>query len=121
VSEQGAWKEWIGFFLQGVTEQATDAAARGHRLWELRESWRKDAINARRKALLPVLDSLFGAPVLTATTAAARLGLPYQGVLDSIKSLAEIGILKLGPRASYRQIYVAEEILRIVGEDDTTV
>ena len=32
VSEWGAWRDWLLFFLHGVTEQSGDAAARAKKL-----------------------------------------------------------------------------------------
>ena len=119
VRARGAWKEWVAFFLEGVAEQARDAATRAQSLWELRETWREGAGARRSQAMMPLIDSLFSNPVLTTTTAAARLQLGYQAVHDSVKRLADRGILHAGPRASYGQVYYADAILQIVGAAST--
>lgn len=66
MSERGAWRDWLLFFLRGVAEQAGDAAARAHRLQDLRQEGHKRLAQTRASALLlRLVDALLGWPVLT--------------------------------------------------------
>ncbi len=62
--ERGELREWLGFFLTGVTEQAADAVTRAERLVDLREVYRLRLLGDRSRAV-EVVDLVFQNPVLT--------------------------------------------------------
>lgn len=65
VSENGAWHEWMIFFLRGVEEQAQDAIVRAKRLHDLQIEWKERLSKARASALvLRLADSLFVSPLI---------------------------------------------------------
>jgi Fic family protein len=117
VSERGAWREWMRYFLLGVAEQARDAAVRATRLQDLRESWHNQlAKTSRSTLLLRLADHLFTSPVLTVAEAQEYLGVSYPGAKSNIDRLVQVGILRQAGEASYAKIYLAREILRTIGE-----
>jgi Fic family protein len=118
VSERGAWKEWIRFFLFGVAEQAGDAVARATHLQDLRESWHRQLTETSRSTLLLRLaDQLFTSPVLTISGAQELLGVSYPGAQRNVDRLVEAGILRQWGEASYGKTFYAPEILRTLGEN----
>ncbi|MBI4494837.1 MAG: Fic family protein [Chloroflexi bacterium] len=117
VSERGAWREWVLFFLQGVAEQARDAGARARRLEDLRATWRERLIQARSSSLpLALVDALFTQPVITIPKAEKLLGVTYRSAQLNVEKLVAAGILRQVGTASYGKTYLAGEILRIVSE-----
>lgn len=115
VSQQGAWNAWIAFFLQGVAEQARDAAERAKRLEDLQEQWRTELRN-RFNSSSPVIlmESLFVLPVLTVSDACKILGVTHRSAQDNIQKLMDAGILQqLGDRRYKRQFYAPEIMVTI--------
>jgi Fic family protein len=117
VSERGAWRDWILFFLQGVAEQAQDAILRAKRLQDLQAAWRQRLIRPRGSALpLRLAESLFTMPVLTIPEAQRLLGVTYPSAQRNVKKLVEVGILQQVGESSYGKTFMAAEILQVIGE-----
>jgi len=115
VSQRGAWREWIVFFLRGVTEQAQDAISRAKRLQDLQLRWRHALIQTRTSAFqLQLLDSLFQTPVLTIPQAQTLLNTTYKSAKLNVEKLTEIGILQQVDESTYAKSFAAMDILRIM-------
>jgi Fic family protein len=121
VSERGAWREWLLFFLRGVAEQAKDANQRAKRLQDLQLEWRERLMQARASTLLLRLaDSLFISPVVTIPEAQRILGVSqYHSARRNVEKLVKAGILQQRGESSYGKTYIAAEILQAVGEGET--
>ncbi len=120
VSERGAWREWLMFFLRGVDEQARDTITRAKQLQDLQLEWKGRLTQARASALLLRLaDSLFEHPVLSIPEAQRLLGVnQYHSARRNVEKLVEVGILQQIGESSYGKTFVADEILKIAGEDE---
>ncbi len=119
VSERGAWREWLLFFLRGVAEQALDAAARAKKLQDLQATWRARLTQARTSALtLRLADGLFDSPILTIPQAQRLLQVgSYHSAQRSIEKLISAGILQPADDTVYGKTYVAAEILDIIHDE----
>jgi Fic family protein len=118
ISENGAWSDWVIFFLRGVEDQARDAIVRAKRLQDLQIEWKERLSHARASALvLRLADSLFVSPLITIPEAQRILGVKqYHTARKSIEKLISVGILKQVGESSYGKTFVAEEILQTIGE-----
>ncbi len=117
VSEGGAWREWVMFFLRGVAEQARDAVTRSRRLQDLQIEWRAKLQQARVSALaLSLADSLFDSPMLTIPRAQRLLDVTYRTAQRNVEKLIEVGILEPLDESTYGRTFVAAEILKAIGE-----
>jgi Fic family protein len=95
VSQKGAWKEWLTFFLLGVKEQARDAVSRSRRLQILREKYRERLQTARAAArLLQVVDFLFAQPVFTVKRVGDTLGVDFSVAQRYVSHLEEEGLVE---------------------------
>ena len=118
VSQRGAWREWLAFFLAGVEEQARDANARAKRLQDLQLEWRRRLTQARASALLPRLaDALFDSPVITIPQAQRILQVTYHSAQHNVEKLVEAGILTPHSESAAGKTFRAEDILLTTGED----
>jgi len=115
VSQIGAWREWIEFFLKAVTEQSEDAVSRSRRLLELLRSYSQIA---REKHLPPtavqLVELIFMKPVLNAKTAQEFLKVSYPSAQNAISSLEEAGILTEITGRKRAKAYSANEILKVL-------
>jgi Fic family protein len=117
VSERGAWKEWMGFFLNGVAYQARDAVTRAKQLQDLQLKWREQLMQARASALLIRLaDSLFASPFITIPQAQKILGVTYPSAQRNVERLVKAGILHPVGETSYGKVFSSQAILELIGE-----
>ena len=120
VSQIGAWKEWIGFFLKAVTEQSEDAVSRSRHLLELLRNYSQIA---REKRLTPtairLVELIFMKPVLNAKTAQEFLNVSYPSAQNAISSLEEAGILIEVTGRRRAKAYSANDILKVLDGEIT--
>jgi Fic family protein len=93
VSRDGAWEEWIAFFLEAVAESAAETIAVVERLQDLQRAYRERFQTARRSALmLRIIDLAFERPVRSITDFAEALGVTYGGAMNNINELIAQGV-----------------------------
>jgi len=113
VSQSGAWREWIGFFLLAVTEQSNDAVSRSRQLLELLRQYTQ---TARKKRLSPtagqLVELVFMKPVLNTKTVQEFLKVSYPSAQHALSSLEEAGILTEVTGRKRAKAYAAKEILK---------
>jgi len=112
VRTHGDWTPWIRFFLQGVTEIATEAGEQARELHSLREQYRaqlRDKPNA-----LGLLDELFTNPYMTISRAAKVLNKTHPTAKAAITVLEEAGILKETSGRQWGRFYVCSPVLNAI-------
>lgn len=115
VGTRGDWEGWIVFFLRGVRAQALGAAATAHRLLETQARYRVLLTGKRTpKITLPLMESLFTHPVVTAPQVRDRWRVNFRTALAAIEELARVGILLEVTGQRRNRAWVAREILDIV-------
>ncbi|MGL4424017.1 MAG: Fic family protein [Gemmataceae bacterium] len=121
VSQKGDWKAWIQFFAQGVLEQAQDAIQRSSTILQLWESYRNKAQRDGRpgKSLL-LIDMLFESPALTVQRVEKRLSVAYTTAQRYIEVLISDGILVEATGFLRNRVYVAKEVLALLGDEQET-
>lgn len=109
VRTHGDWESWMRFFLQGVTETATQAGHQSRELHRLREQYRAqlgDKPNA-----LALVDELFTNPYMTIGRAAKVLGKTHPTAKAAITVLEEYHILKETTGRQWGRFYVCSPVL----------
>jgi len=115
VSQKGAWKEWLDFFLRGVKEQARDAVSRAGRVQILREKYRERLQTERAAArLLQVVDFLFAEPVFTVKQLSNGLGIDFSAAQRYVNHLEGEGFVEEITGQARNRIYRASEILKVI-------
>ncbi len=115
VSERGAWRNWVLFFLRGVAEQARDASARARELRELHATWRRLLQEAHVVGTTEYLvDLLFEQPIVSPRQAQERLNVSHQTAMAALRRLESLGILREATGQARNRLYVAEDILHII-------
>ncbi len=114
VSERGAWREWVLFFLQGVEEQARDAARRAGQLQELQDIWRRSVVEDGMKGVATrIIGRLFEKPVLSAREVADEFGVSPQAAMQALRRLEEAEIVREVTGKQRNRLYAADGILDI--------
>lgn len=115
VSRQGAWLEWIGFFLRGVAVQSRATIDRSNQLIALWQHYRAllqaEAVTARS---LQLLEALFERPTITIARAAERLGVTRRAAQMIVDRFVRIGLLEEITGQRRNRVYLARPIYRVL-------
>jgi Fic family protein len=115
VTRDGAWSEWLDFFLHGVTQQARDASSRASQLEDLRKRLQaKFHAKHASSAVFKLIDELFVSPYLSFSRAQSVLEMTPRGAALNVLKLEEGGILRRVPRSSRPTLFVAQQILDVL-------
>ncbi|MFC6975245.1 Fic family protein [Halomicroarcula sp. GCM10025709] len=113
VSEEGAWDEWLQFFLRGIREQAEEAFVRAKLLVDKRKEYQSrysDAAKSVRRLSL----ALFEDPYFTVREASERIDVVYQTANNAIETLETDGVVEEITGNDQNRVFRAAEIMDIV-------
>jgi len=117
VSEEGDWKGWLQYFLNGVARQAEDALSRAERINGLLANWRNQLSGqAGTKVALGMLELLGVNPFLTPRGAEDKLNIAYNTAMRAIGQLEKLQILRQISDARRDRVFCAKAILDILEE-----
>lgn len=112
VSQNGEWCEWIGFFLDGVIEEAENTIKKVQDLTALRDSYRVK-VKAKSPKLRDTMEALFkDSPAIYVRTVKQAAGVSRQQATNYVNDLVELGILTAG-KAKYDRIFYAHEVFDV--------
>lgn len=119
VREQGAYEQWVTFFLRAVATQATGAVTTANALLRLSGEFRERLRTARaRGQVVDAAEALIGNPFVSAPRLAETLGLTRQGGQYVIATLERAGIVEPAPGTWRPALFVAPEVLRALQRDE---
>jgi cell filamentation protein, protein adenylyltransferase len=118
VREEGAYEEWIKFFLRAVASQARLATETSEALIRLGRGFRDRlrSIRARGQAI-DAAEALIGNPFVSAPSLARDLGLTRQGAQYVIDTLQRAEIVVPSPGETRPMLYLAREVLTLLESD----
>lgn len=117
VSQQGAWLDWINFFLDVVSDACSSAIAAADALLALQKDYRRRATGAGRSSnLLAIIDHLFRVQIVTIPAVASLLGVQYRSAQLNIEALVSVGILFEIEDLSNPKYFMAREIRDVINK-----
>lgn len=118
VRTEGAWEEWLGFFLEGVIEVSSSTAETTQGIVEMieRDRGRIHALRRGAPTALRVLDLAVKSVVVRPPAAAKTLELSDPPVYAAIGRLEEVGILREVTGRARGKTYVYDEYMDILNE-----
>lgn len=116
LTQEGAWGEWLDYFLQGVAEQAEDALSRIQRIDELLLRWRGELSGTTTRLPEQALELFVSNPFWTVGKLAERTRVAFTTAQRAIDRLESIGIVTLTTEAKRNRVYCARAILEILEE-----
>jgi len=121
VRTDGAWEDWLQFFLMGVIEVAEATTSTTKSLVEMIQHDREQIHGFGRGAAtaLRVHDLASRVVVFRPTTAAATLELSDPPVYAAVRRLEEVGILREVTGRQRGKLYVYDEYLQRLNEGTT--
>ena len=112
VTRDGAWEDWLIYFLRGVESQAEDALARIERIDALFERWRDTLAAAPSSGRLhEVLGMFVENPFWTAGAVAKKLGVAWTTAKRAIDRLEKAGVVAPFDDAKRNRVYCARAVL----------
>jgi Fic family protein len=115
VSARSEWSIWLRYFLEGVSFRSRAAISLSSDIIELGQKWHRalDLSNASRSAHR-LADLVHRHVAVTAKMATHNLEVAPQTAYNAIKALVETGILREFAERSWRQVFVAPELLALL-------
>ena len=103
--EEGAWNQWIEFFLVALDEQARANAGKARSILELYEQLKTKVINLTHSQFaVPLLDEMFKLPIFQSNVFNSIAGMPSKPAISGILGkLREAGLLKVVRSGSGRR------------------
>ncbi len=121
VSQRGAWRQWIEFFLQAVVEQSHDAVYRARRILDLHRTYYQTSLGKRLPpTAVELVELIFVRPVLNTRVVQEYLKVTFPAAQKAIKALIEEGILTEITGGKRNKAYAAKKILEILEEETSS-
>lgn len=119
VRTEGAWEEWLDFFLEGVIEVAESATATTTRIVHLLERDRRRLHDVGRGSAtaLRIHDAVARYVVMGVPRTAEQLQLSEPTVYGGVRRLEQLGILREITGRRRDRLYVYDEYLQLLNED----
>jgi Fic family protein len=115
VSQRGEWHEWIGFFLEGVRSEASDAVQRESALLRLQREYQARAQAARASSFIfTMIDELFRNPGITVASTAKLLNVTTRAASQNVERLIKLGILQEGTGRKRDRVFIAPEVIKVL-------
>ena len=112
VSEEGRWRDWITFFIEGIEEQAKDSYERTFELLELRREY--EAQYPNQKTSHKLARELFELPYFTADDITDRFDVSRQTAYNAIGELESDGLVVEATGQQRNREYKAIDIFDIL-------
>lgn len=120
VSQKGDWRGWLTFFLNGVLQQSEDALSTIQKLLALKDEYEKIARGPKvPKAVNPLIDYLFGKPIISISELAKTWKSSFPTVQRGVDYLIERGKLREITGRQRNRLFVADEILNAIMTERT--
>jgi Fic family protein len=115
VSETGDFEPWIRFFAEVVRVQSEAALAKADSLIGARDEMIASLHGANvRGVAIRIAEDLVGNPYITATRAAQRFSVTYEGANSAISRLVNEKVLVEVTGRSYGRVFMAPKIVSII-------
>ncbi|MBX9622128.1 MAG: Fic family protein [Alphaproteobacteria bacterium] len=116
VSSQGAWNEWLLYFLNGVAIQGLDVLSRAERINTIIERWQINIGNRSDGLTREIINNLAVNPYCTNKKITEKLGVAFTTAQRAIDKLVELDILRQTSKGKRDRVYCASDILIILEE-----
>lgn len=105
---QGAWNEWVKFFLIGIAEQAKENSAKAKAIMALYDELKQRALDATRSQFaVPMLDQMFERPIFRSTHFEFKGTPPTSATVSNLlRQMREAGVITLRAEGSGRRAAV---------------
>ncbi len=122
IRDEGAWEQWLNFFLHGVVEVSQQATETARRILDLRENHRHTITEELGRAAgngYRVLEYLYEHPIVSVTQVQNVIGTTFPAANDLVSKLVECGILREFTGRSRNRRFAYEGYIELFHEDES--
>ena len=120
VSQEGDWKAWLTFFLNGIRQQSEDALLTVQKLLDLQNRYRVLAAGRRvPKVVNSLIDYLFAKPIISISELSKAWKMTFPSVQRGVNYLIGKGKLREVTGQRRNRLFVAHEICDIIMTERT--
>ncbi len=119
VRKEGAWEEWLRFFLEGVKETSAQAVEAARSILELFEEDRlkiRDNLGRSANSALRMHEFLQENPVVTTSRANEEMTISRPTITSALENLQDLGIVREMTGKERYRVYAYDEYLGILHE-----
>jgi len=119
VREEGAWEEWLRFFLRGVQETSNQAVEAARSILELFEEDRgriRDELGRAASSALRVHEHLQENPVVTTARVNETMDISRPTITSALDNLQDLGIVREMTGKERYRVYAYDDYLGILDE-----
>ncbi len=119
VRREGAWREWLRFFLEGVKETSAQAVEAARSILERFEEDRlkiRDGLGRSANSALRMHEFLQENPVVTTSRAAEEMTISRPTITSALENLQDLGIVREMTGKERYRVYAYDEYLSILHE-----
>lgn len=118
VRSDGAWEEWLAFFLTGVRDTSVQAVNAARQILHLHadDRLKVESLGRPSASVLRVFQLAQNRPVFTIASAARELGLTFPTVSSAIGHMSRLGILREITGRQRHRAFVYDAYLKILNE-----
>ena len=116
VSAQGAWEDWLTYFLNGIATQGMDVLSRAERVNTLINNWQVKVGGTSSQAAQNIVTHFAINPFLSVKKIAENLKIAFTTAQRAILKLESLGIVKEMTSGQRDRLYCATQILAILEE-----
>lgn len=113
VSRDGAWEEWLTFFLEGISHQAREAFSRASELLDLRDEYR-DRYQDEANSVSHLAMEIFRKPYITVNEAKDILDMSYKAANNAVKALERDDVLEEITGQRRNRVFRAREVFHVI-------
>lgn len=119
VREEGAWPEWLQFFLRGVEKTSTQAVDAARSILQLFDDDRRrirEELGRSANSALRVHEVLQENPVITTRRANAEMEISRPTITSALENLQDLGVVREMTGKERYRVYVYDAYLGILDE-----
>lgn len=116
VSKNGAWEEWLIYFLNGIALQSEDALSRSMRINDILNQWKLEVAVNHSTVPISIIEHFAVNPYLTITKIAEELEIAYSTAERGVHKLLDANIITKVSGDKRDKVYCATRILDILEE-----
>jgi Fic family protein len=122
VPEQGAWEDWVRFFMHGVAETAEQAVSTARRILILFEEDRGPLATLGRQAsaALRLHDTMKRRPIASIGQLAERASMSVPSTTQALGNLQRLGLVREATGRPRGKVFVYQRYLDLLNEGTTT-